>query len=75
VAGAPVPVSQKRLAFWAFHAQQCLEFTENGERNKKHPVSGSPVGENSWLVRGVEGKQAGHIQVKDMFLFLYFTFI
>ena len=49
--GAPVPVSQKRPPSWAFRAGQCLGFTENGVTNKKHPVSSSPVGENS-LLRG-----------------------
>jgi hypothetical protein len=50
--GAPVPVSQKLPASWACHAQQCLGFTENGVMNKKRPVSGSPVGKNSSLMRG-----------------------
>jgi hypothetical protein len=36
----------KPPAFWAFHARQCLGFTENGATNKKHPVSGSHVGKN-----------------------------
>jgi hypothetical protein len=49
----PVPVFQKRPASWAFHVRQCLVFTENGAMNKKHPVSGSPVGENSSLIRGL----------------------
>ena len=52
VPGAPVLVSQKRLASWAFHMRQCLWFTKKVAPNKKHPVSGSPVGENSSLMRG-----------------------
>jgi hypothetical protein len=52
--GMLVPVSQKCSAFWSFHAQQCLGFTEDGATNKKHPVSGSPVGENSLFMRVVK---------------------
>jgi hypothetical protein len=50
--GSPDPVFQKRPPSLAFHARQCLGFTENGAIVKKHPVSGSPVGKNSSLIRG-----------------------
>ena len=46
----------KTVSSWDFNARQCLEFTKNGATNKKHPVSGSPVGENSWLMKEVEGE-------------------
>ena len=48
----PDPVPKKRTPSWACHAQQCLGFTNNGVTNKKHPVSGSTVGEKSLLMRG-----------------------
>jgi hypothetical protein len=50
--GTPDPVLKKWAPSWAFHAWQCLGFTENGAADKKHLVSDSPVGENSSLMRG-----------------------
>ena len=39
----------------SFHARQCLGFYREW-RDKKHPVSHNPVGENSSLMREVEGE-------------------
>ena len=40
---------------WDFHAQQSLEFAENGAQNKKHQVNSSSACKNA-LMRGVRGK-------------------
>jgi len=44
-----VLVNQKLLIYWDFHAQPSLEFTENGPKNRKYPVSSSSVVENYLL--------------------------
>ena len=36
--------------------QRSLEFAENGEKNKKHPVSSGPAGRNALLVREIKGE-------------------
>ena len=49
-------------ASWAFCAQQCLDFTDNGAKKciKKTPVdSDSPVCENSLLMREAEEETTG----------------
>jgi len=40
------PMSISQSAQWDFHAQPFLGFTKNGVKREKHPVCGSPVGEN-----------------------------
>jgi len=45
-----VLVNQKLLIYLDFHAQPSLEFTENGLKNRKFPVSSSSVGENYLLM-------------------------
>ncbi len=42
---------QKLLIYWDFHTQPSLGFTENGQKKRKYPVSGSCVDENA-LYRG-----------------------
>jgi len=37
------------LSYWDFHARPILGFTKNGVKREKHPVCGSPVGENVYL--------------------------
>jgi len=51
-------ISQKAHKM-GFHAQPFLGFTKNGvKRVKKHPVCGSPVGENAMLMLEVRGEWA-----------------
>ena len=40
-------VDARHSISWDFHAQQSLEFAENGAINKIHPVSSSSVGRNT----------------------------
>lgn len=35
----------------SFHRPRCLEFTQNGAINKKYPVTGRSVAENTLLMR------------------------
>jgi len=46
------------LSYWDFHAQPFLGFTNNGVKREKHPVCGSPVGENALLMLEVRGEWA-----------------
>jgi hypothetical protein len=47
---------ERGMIVLGFSHTQCLGFTENCETKNqiKHPVCGSPVGENSLLMREVE---------------------
>ncbi len=47
---------KKLLIYWDFHAQPSLEFTENGPKKRKYPVSGSCVDENALLMSEVRGE-------------------
>ena len=51
-----VCISQKQLISREFHTQQSLEFAENGEKNKKHPVSSDSASRNPLLMREVRGE-------------------
>jgi len=42
------------LSYWDFHPQPFLGFTKNGVKREKHPVYGSPVGENALLMLEVK---------------------
>jgi len=44
------------LTYWDFHAQPFLGFTKNAVNRGKHPVCGSPVGENALLMLEVRGE-------------------
>ncbi len=46
-------VFQKLLIYWDFQAQPSLGFTENGQKKRKYPVSGSCVDENTLLMSEV----------------------
>ncbi len=48
----------KLLIYWDFHAQPSLGFTENGQKKRKYPVSGSCVDENALLRSEVRGEWA-----------------
>jgi len=43
-------------ARWYFHAQPFIGFTKNDVKREKHPVCGSPVGENAFLMLEVRGE-------------------
>ncbi len=43
---------KKLLIYWDFHTQPSLGFTDNGQKKRKYPVSGSFVDQNALLVRG-----------------------
>jgi len=45
-----VLVFHNLLSYWVFYAQPFLGFTKNGVKREKHPVCGSPVGENALLM-------------------------
>ncbi len=49
-------VFQKLLIYWDFHAQPSLEFTENGLKKRKYPVSGGCVDENALLMSEENGQ-------------------
>jgi len=50
--------SNNLLSYWDFHTQPFLRFTKNGVKREKHPVCGSPVGENALLMLEVRGERA-----------------
>lgn len=50
------------LSYWDFHAQPFLGFT-NGVKREKHPVCGSPVGENGLLMQEVRGEWADRFKL------------
>ncbi len=56
-------VFQKLLIYWDFHAQPSLGFTENGPKNKKHPVSGSCVDKNALFMSEVRGECADWLEM------------
>ncbi len=58
VADGPVWVFQKLLIYWDFHTQPSLEITENGQKKRKYPASGSCVDENVLLMSEVRGEWA-----------------
>ncbi len=49
-------VFQKLLIYWDLHTQPSLGFTENGQKKRKYPVSGSCVDENALLMSEVRGE-------------------
>lgn len=53
----------KLLIFWFSYKQPSLEFTENGERKKKHPVRGSCVVEHAVLMSG--GQRSDWLETKE----------
>jgi len=55
VGGAKMGRFHNLLSYWDFHAQPFLEFTKNGVKREKHPVCGSPVGQNALLMLEVRG--------------------
>ena len=46
----------KLLISWDFHTQQSLEFTQNGVKNKTHPLRCSSANRNALLMREVSGE-------------------
>ncbi len=56
-------VFQKLLIYWDFHAQPSLEFTENGQKKRKYPMSGSCVDENALLMSEVRGECADWLEM------------
>jgi len=44
------------LSYRDFHTQPFLGFTKNDVKRDKHPVCGSPVGENALLMLEVRGE-------------------
>jgi len=54
----PVWVFHNLLSDWDFHAQLFLGLTKNGVEREKHPVCGSPGGENALLMLEVRGEWA-----------------
>ncbi len=63
VPDGPVWVFQKLLIYWDFHTQPSLEFTENGPKKRKYPVSGSCVNENALLMSEVRGEWADWLEM------------
>ncbi len=49
-------VFHKLLIYWDLHTQPSLEFTENGPKKRKYPVSGSCVDENALLMSEENGQ-------------------
>ncbi len=58
-------VFQKLLIYWDFHEQPSLEFTENGPKTRKYPVSGRCVDKNAWLMSEVRGQRRMDRLVRD----------
>ncbi len=52
-------LSISKTADLLIHTQPSLEFTENGPKNRKYPVSGSCVDENALLMSEVRGEWTG----------------
>ncbi len=46
----------KLMIYWDFNAQPSLGFTENGQKKRKYPVSGSCVHENALLMSEENGQ-------------------
>jgi len=58
------------LSYWDFHTQPFLGFTKNGVKREKHPVCGSPVGENALLMLEVRGECRIFSETVPFFLIL-----
>ncbi len=56
-------VFQKLLIYWDFHSQPSLGFTENGQKKRKYPVSGSCVDGNALLMSEVRGEWADWLEM------------
>ncbi len=61
--GGLIRVFQKLLIYWDFQAQPSPEFTENGPKKRKYPVSGSCVDENALLMSEVRGEWADWLEM------------
>ncbi len=56
-------VFQKLLKYLDFHAQPSLGFTENSQKKRKYPVSGSCVDKNALLLSEVRGEWADWLEM------------
>lgn len=61
VAWMPVPdwqvgAFQTLLMSWDFHEQPSVEFTQNGAKTNKHPLSARFAGGNALLMREARGE-------------------